>query len=80
MLNVLKKHQNSGTITICQIIGSYHKEAYFETEIERQVFLTPIEPKLAKKLTACAKQRGISTETLINVWLGEKLVEGSHSK
>jgi predicted HicB family RNase H-like nuclease len=39
--------------------------------------LTALEPELAKKLAICARKQGISTETLINVWLAEKLAEVS---
>jgi hypothetical protein len=49
------------------------EEAEFETDIQRRVFLTALEPDLAKKLTECAWKQGISTETLINIWLGERL-------
>lgn len=49
------------------------REASFEVDIQRRVFLTALEPELAKKLTACAHRQGVSTETLINVWLTEKL-------
>ena len=48
-------------------------EAHFDVDIQRQMFLTALEPELAKKLAACARERGISTETLINMWLTEKL-------
>jgi hypothetical protein len=48
-------------------------EAHFDVDIQRRMFLTALEPELAKKLTACARERGISTETLINMWLTEKL-------
>ena len=48
-------------------------EAHFDVDIQRRVFLTALAPELAKKLVACARERGISTETLINVWLTEKL-------
>jgi hypothetical protein len=48
-------------------------EAHFDVDIQRRMFLTALEPELAKKLAACARERGISTETLINMWLTEKL-------
>ncbi len=51
------------------------REAYFEVDIKRRVFLTALEPQLAKKLTDVARQQGVSTETLINVWLTEKLAQ-----
>lgn len=49
------------------------KEVHFETDIQRRVFLAAIEPQLAKKLRIYANKQGISTETMINVWLGEKI-------
>ena len=49
------------------------REASFEVDIQRRVFLAALEPELAKKLTAYAHRQGVSTETLINVWLTEKL-------
>jgi hypothetical protein len=49
------------------------REAHFEVDIQRHVFLAAIEPQLAKKLTGLARKQGISTETLINVWLTEKV-------
>lgn len=51
------------------------REVKFETYIQRRVFLTALEPELAKKLAACAHKQGVTTETLVNVWLTEKLLE-----
>jgi hypothetical protein len=51
------------------------KEAHFEVDIQRRVFLAALEPRLAKQLTALAHKQGISTETLINVWLTDKVKE-----
>jgi hypothetical protein len=56
------------------------KEVSFEVDIRRRVFLTALEPELAKKLVACARKQGVSTETLINVWLTEKLAAATQSK
>ena len=53
------------------------REAKFEVDLQRRVFLTALEPELAKKLVACARKQGVSTETLINVWLTEKLTTAS---
>ena len=56
------------------------REATFEVDIQRRVFLTALEPELAKRLTECAHRQGVSTETLINVWLAEKLAEANQAK
>ena len=53
------------------------REAHFEVDIQRHVFLTALEPQLAKKLTDLARKQGVSTETLINVWLTEKAKEAA---
>jgi hypothetical protein len=49
------------------------KEAHFEVDLQRHRFLTALEPTLAKKIADHARQQGISTETLIHLWLAEKV-------
>jgi hypothetical protein len=49
------------------------QEVEAQVEIGRRTFLTALEPELAKKVSAFAAKQGIGTETLINVWLSEKL-------
>ena len=56
------------------------REAHFDVDIQRRVFLTALEPELAKKLSVYSHQQGISIETLINLWLTEKMAEASQSK
>lgn len=51
------------------------REVEFDVDIQHRVFLTALEPNLAKRLTSAARRQGVSTETLINVWLSEKLIE-----
>jgi hypothetical protein len=53
------------------------REAHFDADIQRRVFLTALEPDLAKKLTEVAHKQGISSETLINMWLIEKVKEAA---
>jgi hypothetical protein len=50
-------------------------EAHFEVELERRIVLVPLEGRIARKLADIARQQGISTETLVNVWLSERLQE-----
>ena len=50
------------------------REVQFDVDLKKRTFLTALEPELAKKVAAHAHQQGISTETLINVWLSEKLM------
>lgn len=55
-------------------------EVHFDVDIQRRSFLVALEPALMKKLAACAHAQGISIETLINVWLTERLAETAQSK
>lgn len=52
-------------------------EASFEVDLQSRVFLTALEPELAKKLAKRAHKEGVSTETLVNLWLSEKLADGA---
>jgi hypothetical protein len=54
--------------------------AEFEADIRKRSFLTSIKPDLAQKVAFYAHAQGISTETLINVWLTEKLIAATSSK
>jgi hypothetical protein len=49
------------------------QEAHFEVDLQRHRFLTPLEPVLVRKIAGHARQQGISTETLIHLWLTEKV-------
>ena len=44
-----------------------------KVDVRRRVFLTALEPGLAKKLEACARKQGVSTQTLVNLWVAEKV-------
>jgi len=49
------------------------EEADFEVNLQRRRYLVAVDPELAKKLATEAHKQGLSTETLINLWLSEKL-------
>lgn len=49
------------------------REANVEVDLKRRVFLAALESDLAKRLADWASKQGVSTETLINMWLTEKL-------
>ena len=50
-------------------------QATFDVDLERRVILVPLEQTIAHGLAEVARQQGISTETLVNVWLNERLKE-----
>ncbi len=50
-------------------------EVEFEIDIQSSKTYFAIDAVLDKKLSAVAKKRGISAETLLNLWVQEKLQE-----
>jgi hypothetical protein len=56
------------------------REVKGKVDLRRRIFLTALEPGLAKKLEACAKKEGVSTETLINVWLTERVTAAMQAR
>ena len=48
-------------------------DVHFNVDFQRRIFLVPIEGKLAKEITAIAEREGLALETLVNLWLQEKL-------
>jgi len=47
--------------------------AEFNVDVQSSVTYFPIESTLSKKLRKLAAQRGVSAETLLNLWLQERL-------
>lgn len=45
----------------------------FEVEINSSTSYFPIEKNLATKLRQMAQQRGVSAQTLLNLWVQEKI-------
>ncbi len=53
------------------------EEAHFEVELHQSVYLIPVEKNLAESVAKRAKAQGLSSQTLINLWLSEKLSEAT---
>jgi len=49
--------------------------AEFLVDIQSQIRYYALESSLADKIAEIAKQRGVSAETLLNLWIQEKLKE-----
>jgi hypothetical protein len=45
----------------------------FEVDIQSEITYYPLESSLSAKVRSIAKRRGISPETLLNLWVQEKL-------
>ncbi len=55
------------------------KDVVFEVDIRGRTNLVAVEPTLMKELVKQAKTTGVSTETLVNLWLSRQLRETTHS-
>ena len=49
------------------------KEVKFEVDLKSDVFYYAVETSLSAKLHTIAERRGVSAETLVNLWLQEKV-------
>ena len=45
----------------------------FEVDIQSEVTYYPLDTTLSERIRSIARQRGISSETLLNLWVQEKL-------
>ncbi|MBI2941196.1 MAG: hypothetical protein HYY04_12235 [Chloroflexi bacterium] len=51
------------------------EETEFEVALRERRHLVAVDPELADRIMAEAHRRGLTTETLVNLWLSEKLHE-----
>jgi len=51
------------------------KPAKFKVDIQSEVVYFPLEGTLSARVAEAARQRGVSPETLLNLWVQEKLLE-----
>jgi hypothetical protein len=51
------------------------KEASFEVDIESEVTYYAVDKMLSDKIQVIAQKRGVTADTLINLWVQEKLRE-----
>ncbi len=51
------------------------KPAEFEVDIQSEVIYFAVDRQLSEKIKAFARRRGVSPDTLLNLWVKEKLQE-----
>ena len=49
------------------------EEAKFEVDLQSDVFYYAVETSLSSKLHSIDEKKGVSAETLVNLWLQEKV-------
>lgn len=73
-----KSYQEIGEYWDDQDLGEVWEQtqsAEFVVSGQAKTTYYPIENTLSQKLHALAQQRGVSAETLVNLWLQEKLAQ-----
>jgi len=53
------------------------KDAHFDVDLQSRTNLIAVEPTLMQELVKRAHGMGVSTETLVNLWLTKKLHEAT---
>ncbi|TAJ97844.1 hypothetical protein EPO44_12175 [bacterium] len=56
-------------------VWSRTKKVEFDVRIESEVTYYPVEKNLSDKVQSLARKRGVSSDTLINLWIQQKLQE-----
>jgi hypothetical protein len=51
------------------------KKTSFEVDIKSEVTYCSLDKRLAEKVQAIAQKQGVSADTLINLWVQEKLLQ-----
>jgi transposase-like protein len=56
------------------------KKVKFEVVAEPEATYYPVEKDLSKKIQSVAKKHGVSSDTLVNLWLEQKIKEQRFSR
>jgi len=51
------------------------KPVEFEVDLQSEATYYPVENALSRKIRSAARKRGVTPETLLNLWVKEKLEE-----
>jgi hypothetical protein len=51
------------------------KKVKFEVQIESEATYYPIEKDLSERVQSVARKQGVSSDTLVNLWIQQKLQE-----
>lgn len=51
------------------------REAHFDVDIHSETTYYPLDKRLSEKIHSVAQKRGIAADTLLNLWVQEKLQE-----
>jgi CopG antitoxin of type II toxin-antitoxin system len=78
-----RSYQEIGEFWDTHDLGEYWEQtdpAEFDVDIRSLATYFPVETDLATRLRSIAERRGISAETLLNLWVQEKAAEETSEK
>ena len=55
----------------------YMKEVHFDVDLKRRAHEVRVTDDVLRQVRKIARQRGVATETLVNIWLQEKVATSS---
>ena len=55
----------------------YMKEVHFDVELKRRAHDVRVTDDVLREIRKIARQRGVATETLVNLWLQEKVADAA---
>ena len=73
-----KSYKEIGEFWDTHDLGKYWdqtKPIKFEVDIQSEITYYAVDNKLSEKIRAISRQRGISADTMLNLWVQEKLQE-----
>ena len=56
------------------------RKVRFDVVVEPEATYYPIEKRLSEKIQSVARKRGVSSDTLVNLWLEQKIKEQKSSR
>ena len=62
-------------------LADYWEQTYpveFQVDVQSEVIYYALDASLSEEVCSIAKRRGVSPETLVNLWVQEKLEEEMH--
>ncbi len=77
-----KTYREMGEFWDTHDLSDYWDQTYpveFDVDLQSSVTYFPLEAKLSKKIRLVAEQHGVSPETLLNLWVQEKLLEDANA-
>ena len=78
-----QSYKEIGEFWDCHVLADYWEQTEpveFEVDIQSEATYYPVESALSARLISIAEQHGVSPETLLNLWVQEKVRDEAPAK